>query len=167
MAPNRPLRDIRETESHARIFFEMLKTKKNFFSGLLLAWHREIFGETKADIAGRYRDYPVRVGDHIAPHWKEIPKLVRRFVLFTKKTNTNPVDLAARIHYRFEKIHPFGDGNGRIGRLAMNHMLWQNGYPMLVIEQRKRTAYYKALKKDEESFVRYFIRAYLSAYRQR
>ena len=64
----------------------------------------------------------------------------------------NAVEHAARIHYQFEKIHPFGDGNGRIGRLIMNYMLWHAGYPMLIIEYKKRKSYYQALTKEEEGF---------------
>ena len=77
----------------------------------------------------------------------------------------NPVELSGRIHYKFEKIHPFGDGNGRIGRLIMNHVLWKHGYPMLIIESKKRKSYYHALNKGENDFVGYFIRAYISAHK--
>lgn len=167
VAPNKPLRDIRETESHAGVFLGMLRTKQRLSKGLLLKWHKEMFGETKRDISGTYRNYLVRVGSYIAPHWKEIEKLMRQFLLFVGHAKLNPVELAARAHYRFEKIHPFGDGNGRIGRLIMNYILWQNGYPMLIIEQRKRMAYYKALERGEENFVRYFIRTYLSVHKNR
>jgi Fic family protein len=75
--------------------------------------------------------------------------------------------VAARAHYMFEKIHPFGDGNGRVGRLLMNYILWKNGYPMLIIEHKNRKSYYKALQRTEEGFVNYFIRRYLAVNKNR
>lgn len=76
------------------------------------------------------------------------------------------VELAARMHYKFEKIHPFGDGNGRVGRLILVHILKKRRYPMLTIEYKKRKPYYNALSKTENDFLGYFIRAYISAHRK-
>jgi Fic family protein len=167
IAPNKPLKDIKETESHASVFLGMLKTKEKVSKELLLKWHKGTFGETKPDIAGRFRNYLVRVGPYVAPDWRKVEELVNQLVVFVNESNLNPVELAARAHYMFEKMHPFGDGNGRIGRLLMNYILWKNGYPMLIIEFKKRKSYYKALQKTEEGFVNYFTRRYLSVHKDR
>jgi len=166
-APNKPLKDIRETEMHYRVFLNMLSKKEKLSKDLLLEWHRNIFGETKPDISGRFRDFLVRVGAYMAPDWQDVEKLMKQFLDFANKSKINPVELAARAHYKFEKIHPFGDGNGRIGRLIINYILWQNGYPMLIIEYAKRKSYYTALQRDEEGFVNYFFGRYLSAHKKR
>jgi Fic family protein len=79
----------------------------------------------------------------------------------------NPVELALREHYKFERIHPFGDGNGRVGRIIMNSILWHSSYPMLIIEYKKRRSYYKALQKDEEGFTNYFLRRYMAINKRR
>jgi len=167
IAPHKPLRDVKETESHAAVFLKMLDTKDQISIPLLLQWHNEIFGETKHDIAGRFRRYLVRVGDYIAPDWQEIENLMNQLVVFVRTKKMNPVELAGRAHYKFEKIHPFGDGNGRIGRLIINYILWRNGYPMLIIEYAKRKSYYKALRKNEEQFLNYFLKRYLSVHKRR
>ena len=167
VAPNKPLSDIKETESHAKVFLEMLKNTEKISKSLLLKWHEDIFGETKPDIAGRFRNYLVKVGIYIAPHWQDLGKLMEQFIKFVNKSKLNPVELAARAHYRFEKIHPFGDGNGRIGRLIMNYILWNNGYPMLIIEYKNRKYYYRALQRNEEGFVNYFFRRYISIHKKR
>jgi Fic family protein len=167
IAPNKPLRDIRETESHATVFFDILEAEEEISDQLLLKWHKEIFKETKPDIAGKFRSYQVRVGSYLAPDWQSIEGLIAQLITFTNQSNLNSVELAARAHYIFEKIHPFGDGNGRIGRLLMNFILWKNGCPMLIIEYKKRKSYYSALERSEEGFVNYFIRRYLSVNKQR
>lgn len=167
VAPSKPIRDIRETESHAAVFLQMLKTEEKLSEELLLKWHENIFGGTKPDIAGRFRNYLVRVGSYVAPDWRNVEKLVKQLVVFVNESNLNPVEVAARAHNTFEKIHPFGDGNGRIGRLLMNYVLWKNGYPMLIIEYKKRKSYYKALQRTEEGFVNYFIRRYLLVHKER
>jgi len=168
ISPNKPLRDVRETEGHNKVFLQMLKKNEKITKELLLQWHQNIFGETKSDIAGKFRDYLVRVGPHLAPDWQDVENLMKDFIEFIHKNKKmNSVELAGRAHYQFEKIHPFGDGNGRIGRLLMNFILWHNGYPMLIIEYQKRKSYYKALQKDEEHFVSYFIRRYLTVHKNR
>ena len=167
IAPNKPLRDVKETEKHYYIFLKMLNKKEKLANNLLLKWHKEVFGETKADIAGKYRDYLVRIGDYRAPDWQDVKNLMNKLIIFINKAKINPVELSARANYKFEKIHPFGDGNGRIGRLLINYILWHNNYPMLVIEYKKRRSYYKALQKNEEGFVRYFIRRYLAVHKKR
>lgn len=168
IAPNKPLRDVKETEAHSKVFLQMLKKNERITGELLLQLHKDIFKETKSDIAGRYRDYLVRVGSYLAPDWQEVQKMMDELIVFVSKNKkVNPVELAARAHYKFEKIHPFGDGNGRIGRLLMNYILWRSEYPMLIIEYKKRRSYYKALQKNEETFVQYFIRRYLAVHKKR
>ena len=164
ISPNKPLRDVKETEMHNKVFLNMLKKKEGVSNKLLLEWHKEIFGETKSDIAGKYRTYLVRVGQYVAPHWKEVKSTMNQIIEFANKSKLNPVELAARVHYKFEIIHPFGDGNGRIGRLLMNYILWHAGYPMLIIEYKKRSSYYKAFPKGQEAFTDYFLKRYLAVW---
>ncbi len=168
ISPNKPLRDVREAEAHSNVFLKMLGEKEKITNNLLLSWHKDIFGETKPDIAGKYRDYLVRVGPYLAPDWQDVKKMMNDLIEFINKNKKmNPVELSARAHYKFESIHPFGDGNGRIGRLLMNHILWHKGYPMLIIEYKKRASYYKAFTKGEDEFVKYYIRRYLAVHKKR
>src|SRR3990170_5873866 len=91
VAPSKPLNDIKETESHANAFLDMLKTKEKISEKILLKWHENIFKETKPDIAGRFRNYLVRVGPYVAPDWRDLEKLVKQLITFVNESKLNPV----------------------------------------------------------------------------
>lgn len=61
----------------------------------------------------------------------------------------SPVELAALFHYRYIRIHPFEDGNGRIARLLVNYILARHGWPMIVVRSRKKSEYIDALYKTD------------------
>ncbi|MBI3033823.1 Fic family protein [Candidatus Woesearchaeota archaeon] len=168
ISPNKPLPDILETIAHSKVFFSALNEKKELSGNLILKWHYELFKDTKPDIAGKIREYLVRVGDYRAPDWQDVPTLLKElFSWYCKnKKIMHPLELAARAHYKFEKIHPFGDGNGRVGRLIIAHILKNGGYPLLIIEYKRRKSYYHALSKTENDFVNYLIKRYLSRHKE-
>ena len=166
-SPSKSLRDIHEAEAHNAVFLEMLEQRIPISNKLLLRWHKNIFNRSKPELAGKYREYNVQVGSYKAPDYREVKKMMNQLIRFVneERDNINPVELAAIVHYRFEKIHPFADGNGRIGRLLMNHILWFSGYLILIIEYKKRNVYYKALERDEEGFITYYLRRYLTVHK--
>lgn len=168
MAPHKDIRDIKETLNHSEMFFKIIKNPQPIESETILKWHKELFNETKPDMAGRYRDYLVRVGPYLAPDWQDVKRLMNELLqwLSSNSGSMHPVELAARAHYKFEKIHPFGDGNGRTGRLIIANILQKAGYPPFVIEYKRRMSYYKALSKKEEDFLNYFIRRYLRVHQR-
>ena len=62
-----------------------------------------------------------------------------------KEGKYSPVELAALFHYRYIRIHPFEDGNGRIARLLVNYILTRHDYPMIVVRSRNKSEYLEAL----------------------
>jgi len=66
------------------------------------------------------------------------------------KTRVHPLQLATRFHGRFEGIHPFEDGNGRVGRFLINVILVDAGYPPLIVRKTQRISYFNALEKFDD-----------------
>lgn len=108
--------------------------------------------------AGRYKTRPnsviTRYGDHFeyaSP--EETPALMTDLVNWyneaEKSGRFTPIELAAIFHYRYIRIHPFEDGNGRIARMMANYILSRHGYPMIVVRSRKKNEYLEALHKTD------------------
>ena len=80
---------------------------------------------------------------------EETPSLMADLVDWYNKAEQegklSPVELAALFHYRYIRIHPFEDGNGRIARLMVNFILTRHDYPMIVVRSRKKSEYLEAL----------------------
>ena len=104
--------------------------------------------------AGQYKTRPnsviTRYGDRLdyaSP--EETPALMTDLVDWYNQAEIegklSPIDLAILFHYRYIRIHPFEDGNGRIARLMVNYILSRHGYPMIVVRSRLKQAYLEAL----------------------
>ena len=104
--------------------------------------------------AGQYKTRPnsviTRYGDrfeYASP--EETPALMADLVNWYNAEEElgrlSPVELAALFHYRYIRIHPFEDGNGRIARLMVNYILSRHGLPMIVVRSRKKQDYLEAL----------------------
>ena len=104
--------------------------------------------------AGRYKTRPnsviTRYGDRFEYASPEettalMADLVDWYNEEEKKGKLSPVELAALFHYRYLRIHPFEDGNGRIARLIVNYILARHDYPMIVVRSRGKKDYLEAL----------------------
>jgi fido (protein-threonine AMPylation protein) len=88
------------------------------------------------------------------PHWPEVPAMIGDWISEVQKSHdegqgTEP-EVLARVHARFEQIHPFLDGNGRTGRLVLNLLLVRLGYPPAIIYKGDRTRYLAALRRCDQ-----------------
>ena len=104
--------------------------------------------------AGQYKTRPnsviTRYGDrfeYASP--EETPALMTDLINWYNSEEEagrlSPIELAALFHYRYIRIHPFEDGNGRIARLMVNFILSRHGLPMIVVRSRKKQDYLEAL----------------------
>jgi fido (protein-threonine AMPylation protein) len=114
-------------------------------------------GLVRGEVPGAYRlkDHdPLRPG--LAPIPSSIvPSALAEWVkdvnvTLANETSKHIIEELALIHATFERIHPFPDGNGRVGRLVLTHLLVRTGYPPAIIEKEERKKYLKALKRADE-----------------
>ncbi|MCM1041764.1 MAG: Fic family protein [Bacteroides sp.] len=108
--------------------------------------------------AGRYKTRPnsvmTRYGDrfeYASP--EETPSLMADLVDWYNEAERSgrytPVELAALFHYRYIRIHPFEDGNGRMARLLVNYILFRHDWPMVVVRVRNKQEYLEALHQSD------------------
>lgn len=144
-------REIYEAKNLALVMDYIEKKSKTceLNEELMLVLHKMLLGNINADIAGRFRkmDEWVRVGAYIAANPTEVPTLLTTMLHEYKIDPTESiVKRIARFHLTFEHIHPFCDGNGRIGRVLNNFLLLKEDYVPINIAFTNRAEYYQAFK---------------------
>ncbi len=151
------LREINETLNHKKAFDYILNYKKDITKEFILELHRFVVTNTlRPELnsqIGRYRNVQVFITGVL---WfpskpSEVhQKMASLLSWYTKnKKKLHPLILASYFHSEFEKIHPFVDGNGRVGRLLMNFILHRNKYPMINTPNKIKYKYYVALEKAQ------------------
>ncbi|MDR1016136.1 MAG: Fic family protein [Coriobacteriales bacterium] len=132
-----------------RLAEKMIKEQTKLSEYNLKLLHQTILFYKPA-IAGNYRDFNMQVNDHRATDFNKVPyKMTQLIDNLTQSEGEHPVARAAFFHLRLEKVHPFGDGNGRLGRLASNIILAEAGYPQVVFPLPERQRYFDAISAYE------------------
>jgi Fic family protein len=102
-------------------------------------------------LPGKYRTGHVNLTntEKALPPAQNVPPKMRSLIQNINHYHPHPLQKIAQDHYTFEAIHPFFDGNGRVGRIIMNTQLLSQGYPPAIIEVEDRYKYYLALSKGD------------------
>lgn len=142
-------REIFEAKNLARVvgYIDKKAKEQELSLEVMLSLHQMLIANIRDDIAGRFRndnEY-VRVGSHIAPAPQEVAARLEKMLAEYHATNSeNIIKRIAKLHLTFEYIHPFVDGNGRIGRVINNYLLVREGFVPINIKFVDRKKYYAA-----------------------
>ena len=150
---NKTLREIYDLQNTEKVFLDLLEPNEEITNTLIEKIHSELL--ENIDSRKGYRTTDVRV---IKANFKSTPAPYVRadMNLLLKWFNRNknklhPLALASIFHHKFEKIHPFMDGNGRTGRILLNYILIKNNYPPLILRKKRRELYLDSLKEADKT----------------
>ena len=172
--PDKAKGEIAETYGVAEAIKLIRTTKEHVSIDLIMELHRIVFKNSKG-FAGRLRPPGVEVvvknryGEvlHRGAPQRQVLNLLKELVEWytENKKRYHPIVLAVVVHNQFENIHPFEDGNGRVGRLLMNNILLKNGLPPVNIEVKSSKEYYSTLQAyEKEGNLRPSIELMLKSY---
>lgn len=163
--PNKNIIEQLEVKNHQAALgylFNYLEDRGRIDETLVMKLHGILLNAIRPD-AGGYRNHGVRIAGANIPtaNYVKVPHLMKALIAEANKNTKDAVRRIASIHARFEAIHPFGDGNGRIGRLLMHAMALRQNLPPPVILQENRRLYItylnKAQAKDDLTLLEDFI----------
>lgn len=157
---NKPKEEISEAYGVAKAIDAIRKTKVHLSLKLIKDLHRIIFENSKG-FAGRLRERGVEVGIrdglgnliHLGAPASRVVSLLEEMLKWYNKNKEElpPIVLAVVVHNQFEYIHPFEDGNGRVGRLLLNNILLKHKLPPINISVKNRKKYYDTLKEFQKT----------------
>lgn len=144
---NRTLREIYDLQNTEKVFFNLIDSKQELSHDFIIQIHDSLM--ENVDNRKGYRMHDLKI---FKSHFKATPffyiKIDIEILLkwYKKyKNKLHPLVLAALFHQKFEKIHPFSDGNGRTGRMLLNYILMKENYPPLIIRKSRREDYLDSL----------------------
>ena len=167
IVPAKSLREINEALNHKKALDFILSYKKDITKNFICKLHKSVVKDTLKPYLenqiGNYRTLQVYIRgvEIVPPKPKEVIKEMKLLLSWysRNKNKLHTLVIASYFHIVFESIHPFVDGNGRVGRLLMNFILHKNNLPMINIPNNKKHFYYKALylaqtKQDFKPFIK-------------
>jgi len=170
--PNKPLREIYETRNSRKVVELLIKRKFGITQKDIIRMHRLLMKDIDARTG--YKKIPnviFRTEKEVHTTLPEdVEKEMEKLTMWYNSSRLHPLEKSAVFHGRFEKIHPFEDGNGRVGRFLINIILVNNGYPPLIIRKISRQAYMSSLAAFdngyEDKLKRFVLQHFKETFRQ-
>ena len=150
----KPLKDHVEAKNDAEAFdliVKLVHAKKPLSQDIIQQIH-EIVTKGILEESGKYRTENVRItgSKTTPPSYLKIVKLMEEYISNIRELKLHPIRKTAFIHHELVRIHPFMDGNGRVGRLITNLYLMNQGYPPVVLKKEDRRKYYQVLQRADD-----------------
>lgn len=151
--PNKSLNEQLEAKNHQtalNYLFDYISQKGKVNEKMIIKLHGILMNGVRQD-AGRYRNHAVRIVGIDLPtaNYMSISKLLPPIIKEAGNKTKDIISLSAKVHSEFEKIHPFSDGNGRVGRLLMTAMFLKYNFAPAIIKQEQKQLYYTYLYKSQ------------------
>lgn len=167
----RTLFEIRNAKEANEMLLNAFQEKRKFDEPFIKELHRVLTQNTYdtrrwqlGERPGEYKHHDYVTGkEEIGAAPEDVAEEMGELLSeLTEIQDRNVLTAAAYFHAKFENIHPFADGNGRVGRLAMNYFLIMHGHPPIIIHEEDRRDYFTALEawdaKQELELLRNFLR---------
>ena len=144
--------DIVETQNHFILFNYMLETAEDKLSEALVKEYHRILKSSTVDSqnswfrVGEYKKVANTVGLVDTAKPDEVPGRMRNLIDWYNSLKNVTIHDIIKFHYEFELIHPFQDGNGRVGRIIMFKECLKNGIMPFIIEDTNKAYYYRGLR---------------------
>ena len=138
------VREIFEAKNLAEVTEELIRGVGKLDANLILRLHGMLLRGINDDWAGRFRRRGewVRVGAHMGANPEYVDRLVETIITEYYEDENYFIDRVARFHAEYETIHPFSDGNGRVGRVIINQQLLELGVPPIIIPNKGKERHY-------------------------
>ena len=147
-------REIYEAINHKKaleLVFENLQNNGDFDEKFIRKLNETINKDIKDTEGYRTVQVFIQGSEHIPPEPEKVPNLMMYYVYNYNHDEEDIFNKIAKYHIDFEKIHPFEDGNGRIGRLLINYELLKNDLPPVVITKDDRVKYFEFLRNNDSN----------------
>lgn len=149
----RTLFEIKNQKDCFQYLVDKIVSKEEITIPLILELHSQLmkgcYDETryhKGERPGTFKKHDYVTGDGVGANPEDIEEELKDLLAEVKAAEGKDVmTIAAYFHLRFEEIHPFADGNGRVGRTLLNYYLMTHGYPPLVLYAEDKKTYYMGL----------------------
>lgn len=147
------IREVYDLTNTKKVFSELINTKPDIDLQLIIDIHDKLLNNI--DVRKGFRNHDIHIiGQPFKPsparYVQEDIKILLKWYKENRK-NMHPFALAVLFHHKFESIHPFSDGNGRTGRMLMNHILILDKYPPIVVNRKDRKEYLEAMNEADRA----------------